>query len=448
MIEKSIDIQTIMTDLFPLNRSLTGQGNRDTLIYLQKIIPDLEIKSVRSGERLFDWIVPDEWAVNDAYVMNRKGKKIIDFQENNLHLMGYSVGFSGSLNKDQLLKHLHTLPKKPDWVPYRTSYYSKQWGFCCAHSLLDSVDFVEPFEVVVDTKHDPNGELIFGEVYKKGTLDDEILLSTYMCHPSLANDNLSGLVGAVLLFRDLMRRETRFSYRLAIVPETIGALAFLKSLKNPERILGGSVLTTIAGPDPLSMKEAHKADHWINRITHSVLSDFSDGNYTTYSFSPDGSDERQYSSPAFDIPMPSIHKSKYYEYEEYHTSQDNLDFVSVTALLETLKVYEDWLNAVDSFCFPSRKNGAGEYFLSGRGLYPKIGGTIYQPSHNNMNNLGLRPMQPGVAVTQEHLDAFGWIMHMSDGQKSNLDMAERSGLPLKTINQALLIFFENGLVDL
>lgn len=444
----SADIEEIFVDLFPLNRSLTGEGNRVTLEYLRRIVPKLQIRSVKSQTKLFDWTVPDEWEVRDAYVKNKHGKKIIDFQKNNLHLMGYSTAFSGRLNKDELLKHIYTLPNRPDWIPYRTNYYSDQWGFCCRDNLLRSKDFIEPFEVLVDTQHNPNGKLIFGEAYKKGTSNDEILLSTYICHPSLANDNLSGLVGAALLFKALEERETRFSYRLVIVPETIGALAFLKSHKNLKKILGGTVLTTIGGPDPISMKEAHKSDHWINRITHCVLSERFGNDYIVYPFTPDGSDERQYSSPAFDIAMPSIHKSKYYEYDEYHTSQDNLDFISAKALMETLEVYKDWISAVDSFCFPMRANGEGEYFLSGRGLYPSVGGTINQPSNLISGASDENPEQPPATITQKHLDAFGWVMHMSNGQNSNIDMVDRSGLPLTTINQALAIFADNGLVKL
>ena len=448
MSDTPLDIEDILADLFPLNRSLTGPGNRSTLEYLQKIVPEIKIRSVKSGTKIFDWVVPEEWAVNDAYVKNKHGKKIIDFQKNNLHLMGYSTAFSGKLNKKELLQHVYTLPRKPDWIPYRTTYYSKQWGFCCNHSLLNSPDFVGPFEVLVDTRHIQSGQLIFGEAYKKGLRDEEILISTYMCHPSLANDNLSGLVGAALLFRDLAKRKTNFSYRLVIVPETIGALAFLKSHKNHKKILGGTILTTIAGPDPISMKEAHKSEHWINRVTHCVLSERFGDDYITYPFKPNGSDERQYSSPAFDIAMPSIHKSKYYEYEEYHTSQDNLNFISSQALAETVDVYTSWISAVDSFCFPSRKNAEGEYFLSGRGLYPSVGGTINQPSHYTDAALDTNSGQTGIKITQQHLDAFGWVMHMSNGKNSNIDIAERSGLSLTIINQVLTIFSESGLVDL
>ena len=221
-------VENIIRRLFPLCRSVTGKGTKKSLKIIKELVPELKIKSIASGKKIFDWTVPSEWNVKDAYVKNSKGEKVIDFKKNNIHLVGYSEPYSGILSKKEILRHIHTIPNKPNWIPYRTSYYKKYWGFCCKHSVLTSDKFVGPFEVLVDTELDPNGKLNYGEAFKKGEKNEEIVISTYCCHPSLANDNLSGLITAALLFNFLKKNTKRFSYRLAIVPETIGSLCFLK----------------------------------------------------------------------------------------------------------------------------------------------------------------------------------------------------------------------------
>ena len=272
--------------------------------------------------------------------MNGAGEKIIDLQDNNLHVVSYSIAIDKSVSEEELLAHLHTLPDHPDRIPYRTSYYNKDWGFCCTQDLVNSDKFFGPFKVFIDSNHNKSGQLSWLECVKSGTTPDEILISSYCCHPNLANDNLSGILLASFLFEYLSKIDTKFTYRLLICPETIGAIAFLSQAKT-KSIKGGMVVTCVAGPDPVSIKQGFDPEHFINKAAHLALQKNVGSQYTTYPFVPDGSDERQYSTPGLRIVTPSIHKSKYYEYDEYHTSADNLNYVSASSLNYTLQIYKD-----------------------------------------------------------------------------------------------------------
>ena len=429
-------------DLFPVNRSLTGSGNKFTLNYLKKnILQNLKIKKIKSGSKIFDWKVPSEWNVEKAFLKNKNNKKIIDFKKNNLHLIGYSKSFQGILEKKKILKHIHTLKKYPNWIPYRTSYYSYNWGFCAAENLLKSKDFVGPFKVEIKTKFNKTGSLIFGEAFKKGRSKKEILLSTYCCHPSLANDNLSGILTASMLFNYISSIKTKFSYRLVIAPETIGALCFLKS-SNLKNIIGGTILTCTAGPNKLSVKESFDKNHWINIATHTALKKYTNNNYKIYPFIPDGSDERQFSSPSFRINTPSVHKSKYYDYPEYHTSADDLKFISIENFCETFNFYVEWFKLIERLNVPVRTLSFGEYQLGKRNLYPNVGGAIKQKA----NKVKSKIKSNITNVTEKNLDAFHWIMHLADGSKTNEQISEISGLNLKIVNESIRIFKNKGLI--
>ena len=264
--------------------------------------------------------------------------------------MSYSEPIDKTIEEDELRKHIHTLPSYPDRIPYRTSYYNKNWGFCCSDNLLKSEHFFPPFKVHIDSSFNPSGNLSWLECIKKGRTEDEILISTYCCHPSLANDNLSGIILAAFLFEYLSKLDTKFTYRLVVLPETIGAVSFLAQAKT-KNIIGGMILSCVAGPDDLSIKEGFDPNHFMNESAHMALKSHVGEEYLTYPFTPDGSDERQYSSPGFRIVTPSIHKSKYYEYNEYHTSADDLSFVKSESLIETLEVHKNWINLIESFCY-------------------------------------------------------------------------------------------------
>ena len=430
--EKPIEIWPLIMRLFPICRSLTGSGNFETLRILQEeCLPTMEIKHVLSGSKVFDWEVPAEWAVSEAYVKNSSGKKIIDFRENNLHLVSYSGPFCGRLGKKELLDHIHTLPSHPDWVPYRTTYYKEDWGFCTTENLINSDEFSEPFEVCVRSTLDGNGRLIWGECLKKGETDKEILISTYCCHPSLANDNLSGLVVASHLFSYLSRIKTKFSYRLVIAPETIGAISFL-SQANTAKILAGMVITCVGGPDRLSIKQGFDEDHWINAAAHRALLEHTGGDYDIYPFEPDGSDERQYSTPKLRIVTPSIHRSKYYEYDEYHTSADDLSFITEGSLQDSLAVHKRWINEIEEVTVPLLRLGTCEIQLGKRGLYPHVGGTFRQSIIDTVEGSTATS-----DVSHDHLEAFNWIMHMADGSRSVGKIAEISGKSSEVVMEAV-----------
>ena len=433
----SEDLVTQMFEfLFPITRSLTGAGFLQTLEYLNKDF-DPQYKSEKSGNQVFDWSIPPTWNIRDAWVKNAFGKKIIDFKDNNLSVVNYSIPVSLNLSKDELLKKLHSIPEKPDWVPYRISYYKRDWGFCCTSNLIESADFVGPFEVYIDSELDYSGSLIWSEALHHGSSSNEILLSTYACHPSMANDNLSGNILSRLLFSYIKSLNTKFTYRLVVIPETIGSLCFLKNHYDLEKIIGGFVITTVAGPDLIGLKNAFDKDHWINTLAHEVLSD-SGISHKIYEFAPDGSDERQYSSPGFRIPTVSITKSKYHEYPEYHTSADNLQFVTANALLSTLELYKDLINKIENSKIPSRNMNFGEYQLGKRGLFPNTSGFLKSSIMKTTNS---------EEYSEDLIDAFGWIMNLADGTKTVDTISRISGISLAVISEGIDIFEKNDLVS-
>ena len=443
-------IDKTFADLFPFNRSLTGNGVTKTFDYIKEnFLPESQIKSIASGSKVFDWQIPDEWGISDAFVINANGEKIIDFNESNLHVLSYSSAINKVIEKEELLDHLHTLPNHPNWVPYRTSFYHKNWGFCCTQKLVDSEKFVGPFKVLIDSYYNSNGKLNWLECVKQGETKDEILISTYCCHPSLANDNLSGIILALFLFEYLRHLNTKFTYRLIVVPETIGAIAFL-SQANTDAIKGGMILSCVAGPDEISLKEGFDKNHWLNKAAHLAIRNTIGESYKTYPFVPDGSDERQYSTPGFRIVTPSIHKSKYYEFEEYHTSADDLDYVSASALSETLEVYKEWINLIESYCHPKRTQMCCEFQLGKRDLYPSVGGTLNQSAHEENSNGNNRKFDSNqqVKLNGTHLDAFNWLMHLADGSLSNFQIAEKSGLDITVVNESIAAMCQENLVEL
>ena len=448
-LERRVD--KVFTDLFPINRSLTGKGVEETFNYLiEHFLPDAEVKSIPSGTNVFDWVVPEEWSVTDGYIVNGKGEKIVDFKKSNLHIMSYSDAVDRVIDTDELLRHVHTLPNYPSRIPYRTSYYNRNWGFCCAHNLIESDKFSPPFKVSIQSKFDSNGNLKWLECIKKGRIKKEILISTYCCHPSLANDNLSGIVLSAFLFEYLNLLDTKYTYRLIIAPETIGAISFL-SQANTENIIGGMILSCVAGPDKISIKEGFDVNHFINESAHLALKSHFGSDYLTYPFVPNGSDERQFSSPGFRIITPSIHKSKYYEYNEYHTSADNLDYISSPALIESFEVHKSWIELIESYCFPKRKNKFCEFQLGKRDLYPQIGGTLNQSAHienEETTHKRIFSFNEKVELTGAHLNAFQWLMHLADGSISNFEIAKKSGIEITIINEAIAAMSQKDLLEL
>lgn len=427
--------QDLLERLFPIPRSLTGEGVRQTLALLREVA-DFEIHEVPSGTVAYDWVVPPEWNVREAYLADSQGRRIVDFRDHNLHLVGYSIPFEGHLSFAELRPHIHALPDLPDAIPYRTSYYSPDWGFCLTQKQLDALDPQATYYVKIDTSLAP-GSLTYGERILRGTSDQVYLIWTYCCHPSLANDNLSGMVLWALLLRALASRTLRHTYHFVIAPETIGALVWL-SRNEPiaKTISGGLLPSTVAGPGPFGYKCTFLGNSIIDRVVRQTFRELR-LDYIEYPFDVNGSDERQFSAPAFRIPIGTICKDKYYEYTFYHTSLDNLDFISADALVQTLHLY---LSAIEKLELNRAYRSLmpyGEPMLGKHGLYPKLGGSIKQQAAN----MHLSHEQRLYRVSEENtlygneLDAIRWILFYSDGQTPLLDIAEKTSLPMRQLHE-------------
>ena len=358
-------------DLFPINRSITGQGVRETLKYLKGIIPNLEIKSLSSGKKVFDWTIPKEWNVKEAYIITPSGDKIADFKKNNLHLMGYSIPVNLTLSLEELQGHLYSLPDQPSAIPYITSYYKENWGFCLTE--IERKKLVKgEYRVVINSKLE-NGVLNYGEILIPGKERKEILLSTYICHPSMANNELSGPVITTKIAQWLLSKKEnlRYSYRIVYVPETIGSIAYIHEnlAEFKTSIDCGFVITCVGDNNEYSFLKSKWINTPLDGIGENAIKYHSNNNFKTYSFLDRGSDERQYSSVGVDIPIISLMRTKYGEFQEYHTSLDNLDYISAAGLQGSLDLYEkaitlleeDYIYKVCQPCEPQ---------LGKRGLYP------------------------------------------------------------------------------
>lgn len=378
------------TDLFPLNRSISGEGNRQTLRYLKELVPELDIREFKSGEVAFDWEIPDEWNVNDAYIASMEGVRLIDFKANNLHLVGYSQPLDRVVGKEELLKHLHFVPELPDAIPYVTSYYSRNWGFCLAENQINKLGD-GPFRVFIDSTFKSGaqgGSVSYGEIFLPGNSKQEILFSTYICHPSMANNELSGPVIATALARILRNRNHHFSYRILFLPETIGAISYISKnlLSLKETVIAGWVLTCLGDSGEFSYIPSRVGDNFADRITKCVLQQIRPS-YLTYSWLDRGSDERQYCAPGVDLPICSVTRSKYGSYPSYHTSLDNLSFISEIALNDSLNLFLCIIEKLESYRLP-KVRVLCEPQLGKRGLYSSISSrTSYAISTKNISNV-------------------------------------------------------------
>ncbi|MGD9850223.1 MAG: DUF4910 domain-containing protein [Nitrospirales bacterium] len=428
---QSIEIEQLFRELFPICRSITGDGVRQTLRRLQAIASFI-MEEISSGTQVFDWVVPDEWRVREAYVETIDGKRVIDFRDHYLHLVGYSVPFSGELGFDELASHLHTLPDQPDAIPYRTSYYRRDWGFCLSHKTFCQLDPSSRYRVVVNTELFP-GSLTLGEAVLPGSSGSEFIVHTYCCHPMMGNDNLSGMVLWALLLRYLGNRPRRHGYRFIIAPETIGTLAYLDLRKNTlDSVIGGFVLTTVAGPGPFSLKESFQKNTWVDRAARSVLAD-TEKEFLHYPFDVFGSDERQYSSPGFRIPMVTIARSQYHHYPAYHSSLDDLNYISPASLMKSFQVYLDIIDILERDAVVHSLSPFGEPMLGKRGLYPMLGGGLRASGKDD-------PHQP--------LHTILWIAFLADGRHSLLNIAEKTGRSFKEVAEIAVQLEEQGLLRL
>lgn len=418
------EMHGVMSELYPICRSITGDGVRKTLESLGRIAP-MTIHEVASGTECFDWVVPDEWNIRDACIADESGHRIIDFRKSNLHVVGYSEPVDTTLTMEELRPHLHTRPDLPDAIPYVTSYYQRRWGFCLSENQLSEMSG-GPFHVFIDATLAP-GSLSYGEIVLPGRSEKEILLSSYVCHPSMANNELSGPVLTAFLAKHLMQMENRtYTYRIVFVPETIGALCYL-SRNLPilrERCVGGYVLTCVGGPDDFTYLTTPDGDSLIDRTTIHTLAS-SGRRHRIVPYAQRGSDERQYNAPGVDLGVGSLMRSKYGNYGAYHTSDDDLDFVTPDHMSESFNAYVDCINTLEINTI-ARTTTLGEPNLGKRGLYPTFGAGV--------NN-------------GEFVDNLLAILGHANGARDLIDIAERHNKRATDYALALSALVENQLID-
>ncbi len=416
------EMHDLMAELYPICRSITGDGMRQSLAILARHIP-LQLVEVPSGTAVFDWTVPKEWNIRDAYVKNAAGEKIIDFQQHTLHVLNYSVPIHRRVTLEELQEHLFSLPEYPDWIPYRTSYYRENWGFCLSERVRQRLTPGE-YEVYIDATLAP-GHLTYGEYYLPGECEDEVLLSCHSCHPSLANDNLSGMAVATFLAKALQSRPRRYSYRFLFIPGTIGSITWLaRNEANVARIRHGLVLACLGDPGHSTYKRSRRGDAEIDRAVLHVLKQ-SGQPYEVVDFSPYGYDERQYCSPGFNLAVGSLTRTPHGRFPEYHTSADNLDFVRPEFLADSLAKYLAVVDVLEKNQTYLNSNPKCEPQLGKRGLYGALG---------------------GLKDKKEREMAMLWVLNLSDGAHTLLDIADRAGYPFALVSEVATLLQEHGLL--
>jgi aminopeptidase-like protein len=412
-------MQALASRLFPLCRSITGDGVRETLREVADRIP-LEIHEVPSGTQVLDWTVPDEWNIRDAYIATADGRRVVDFAESNLHVVSYSEPVREKMTLEELRPRLHVHAERPDWIPYRTSYYNRTWGFCLSRDRLDTLAD-ETYEVVIDSTLAP-GSLTYGECFLPGESEAEIVLTTHVCHPSLANDNVSGIVLLTEVGVALAEIPRRHSYRLLFIPGTIGSVTWLaRNEDRLSRVVGGLVLACVGDSAPLTYKRSRRGDAPVDRAGAHVVGT-SGGR--TLEFVPWGWDERQFNSPAFDLPVGCLTRSLEGEFPEYHSSADDLDLISADRLETALQAALGILDVLEHDRRYRNLSPKGEPQLGKRGLYRGVGGP-----------------DPGTDQL-----AILWVLNQSDGSHTLLDIAERSGLAFSDVRRAADAIVEAGLL--
>ena len=418
------DLYKLVAELYPICRSITGDGVRRTLEIVDREVGGLEVTEVPTGTQVLDWTVPREWNVRDAWVADAAGRRVIDFQASNLHLVGYSVPVRATMGLAELKEHLFTLPDQPDWVPWRTSYYAERWGFCASQRLVDGLPEGD-YEVCVDTTL-ADGHLTYGEHLVEGRTDEEVLVSCHVCHPSLANDNLSGIAVATRLARRLAEGgRPRYSYRFLFAPGTIGAITWLAGNEDRlDRVRHGLVLACVGDPGGFTYKRSRRGEAGIDRAVAHVLAR-SGRPHRVVDFTPYGYDERQYCSPGFDLPVGCLSRTPYAAYPEYHTSADDLDLVGPAQLQESLELCWEVVGVLEADRRDVNLSPRGEPQLGRRGLYGQIGGR---------------------SDAEERQMAMLWVLNQSDGAHSLLEVAERSGLPFTLLAEVAATLEEAGLL--
>jgi aminopeptidase-like protein len=420
--ESGQKLHQFAAQLYPICRSITGDGLRRTLAMIADRIP-LKISEVATGTAVFDWAVPKEWNIRDAYIKDSAGRRVVDFRENNLHVLNYSTPIHTTLPLSKLKEHLFTLPEHPDRIPYRTSYYRPEWGFCLTYKQMLALD-EGAYEICIDTTVE-DGSLTYGESYLPGQSSEEVLISVHACHPSLANDNLSGLTVATSLAELLANIDRRYSYRFLFIPGTIGAITWLaQNTEASRRVRHGLVLTCVGDAGGFHYKRSRRGDAEIDRAAAHVLRHCEEP-AEVLDFSPYGYDERQYCSPGFNLPVGCLMRSVWGTFSEYHTSADNLDFIQPDSLARSLRACVAIVNVLENNRRYVNQSPYCEPQLGKRDLYRSTGG----------DSIGIE------------INARLWVLNFSDGNHSLLDVAERSNIPFFIISEAARLLCEAGLLS-
>lgn len=420
------ELHTLAASLFPIHRSITGDGVRETLRILQSLAP-VEVKDVTTGTQAFDWTVPPEWNIRDAFVKNRNGERVIDWRKSTLHVVNGSHPINTSLTWSELRENLHTLPQQPTLVPYRTCFFKEDWGFCLSQDDFDRLDAQgeQSYEVVIDASV-KDGALTYGEVYLPGETKDEVLISAHVCHPSLANDNLSGLCVATMLAKLLQSTpKRRLSYRFVFAPATIGAIVWLSQNQHHlANIRHGLILTLLGDKGQLRYKQSRIGSAKVDQVVEYVLAN-SGAAYEIRPFTPFGYDERQYCSPGINLPMGCLMRTPPGEFDEYHTSADNLDFIHPAQLATATETILEVFQVLEADEYFINQKPRGEPRLGPYGLYDSL------PEESDPRTLR---------------EAVQWVLNFSDGNHSLFDIARRSGLDFAVVNDAATKLLAAGLL--
>lgn len=417
-------MMNLMAALYPICRSITGDGVRQSLRLLQQEIP-LTLHEVPTGTPVFDWTVPKEWNIRDAYVKNARGEKVIDFQRSNLHVLNYSTPMAARMPLAALKEHLFSLPDQPQSIPYRTSYYQENWGFCLAHADLEKLADGD-YEVYIDSTL-TDGALTYGELILPGASAETVLISCHCCHPALCNDNLSGMVVSTYLAKRLLAAtDRRYTYRFLFIPGTIGSITWLALHEQAAaQIKHGLVVACVGDAGPLTYKKSRQGNAEIDRAVQHYLAQRGQP-YTVLDFSPFGYDERQYCSPGFNLAVGSLTRTPHGRFAEYHTSADNLDFVQATALADSLTAYAAVLTMLEQNYTYVNLKPKGEPQLGKRGLYSAFGGK----KDSKASEL-----------------AMLWVLNYADGQHTLLDIAEKAGYPFPLLAEVAQTLEAHGLLE-
>jgi len=421
------ELEKYFDKLWPICRSITGNGLRESLSIINEILP-LQITEIPSGTQVFDWTIPNEWNITDAYIITPEGKKICDFKKNNLHVVNYSVPINTELTYDDLIRNLHYIEDMPDAIPYITSYYKENWGFCMSFNDFKSLPRQGLYKIKIDSVLKP-GNLTYGECVLKGDTDEEILFSTYLCHPSMANNELSGPLVQTFLYQKIAALPNRkYTYRFLFAPETIGVIAYLakQGTHLKQNLKAGYVLTCCGDDGNFVYKQSKQINSMADIVARHVIK-HQDIPFEIIPFSVGGSDERQYCSPGFNLPVGSLTRSMYQRYKEYHTSLDNKDFISFTAMEKTINVYFDFVRAIE----------LNDYFIS---TIPYC-----EPQ------LGKRGLYPSSVNPTESRDLIHNRMHLltyADGTKSLIEIAELKNISVFDLENHLEPLIKEGILKL